>query len=295
MKKIIIGLGIIAIILVVITLNYDNIYVYYKVNQIAKDTVNCLNGKFSKNINEMTIKRYEKLRKSNEELNHYNITELVDKYIEMAEKSIEVYYYKKSGNKSTYKNNSSGAGKLYDPEKIEGGYDIRMECEELRFDIADNLTEDDIKNYNNGIFKSLLVEKLKETLDYEIKYDAIEWQINSVNDLRIELPYDCYIDYKAYIYKPNEYFKMASKVVDKQDFLIDRLSNSFVVEYKTSAGKRKKTNVSLSKFDNTYVVSLSLLGECISSASAELKSHTRDKRKEEVDREYIEKWGKYIE
>lgn len=79
MKKIIVV--IIVIILVAIIAKHNDIYKLYKVNIISKDVVNCINGEFSDIINDYTIKEYEIIHKSNEEINHYDVTEIINVYI----------------------------------------------------------------------------------------------------------------------------------------------------------------------------------------------------------------------
>ncbi len=284
MKKLIIRVGIIASILIAIILNYDSIYKAYKLNQLRNDFINDINGKFSNRTSEFLKEEYELYHKSTEDLNHYNITELIDKYIEMAEESIEVYNDKKNGNKNIFKNYKSDEGKI-NGLGLKRGADIRMEYEQLRFDIASSLTETDIKNYNNGIFKSLLIKKLKSLLDYEEINGKIEWQINSINDMRIELPYDCYIDYKAYHREDNKEFKKAVDVIFDKTFELRQNLSKVKVKYETVDNSFKEVVVHSYYNDNDgkdhYRIDLNnglLIYGADTLASAELKSYTGDRK-----------------
>lgn len=64
MEKLIVMVTITVIILVAVIVKRNDIYKVYKTSVILKDTINCLNGEFSNNINDFTIREYEVLHMS---------------------------------------------------------------------------------------------------------------------------------------------------------------------------------------------------------------------------------------
>lgn len=288
MKKIIVG--VIVTILVAIILNHKNIYRVYKLNQIKNDIINTLNGKFNDRTYQNTIRDYELYHKSIEELNHYNITELIDKYIEKGEESVEIY---KNGIHERF---FGGSENINGPVGLEYGKDIRMKIGE-QLCIEDNLTDIDIENYNEGTFRTHLTEKLKTCLDYEEKEGKIEWQINSTKDMRIELPYDCYINYKAYHREDNKEFKKAVDVVFSKEFKLGEKGNFVIIKYETTDGsiKEQETRIYYTNKDNKEYYDIALYDGLLvidadTLAEAYLSSHTVDRKKEENELRVIGEW-----
>lgn len=291
MKKRIIIVGIIITILVAIILNHKNIYRVYKLNQIKSDNINKLNGKFNDETNPYEIKAYERYQKPVEELNHYNITELINQYIKMAEESVEIY------KRDVHNRFLGGFVDMNGPPgRLESGKDIRL-TRSGELCIETNLTDIDIKNYNEGTFRTHLTEKLKTCLDYEEKEGKIEWQINSTKDMRIELPYDCYIDYKAYHREDNKEFKKAVDIIFNKDFDFEKKRDSTVlVKYETPYGTIKEKKKILSYVNRAgkeyYNISFSnlLIIDADTLAEAYLSSHTVDRKKEENELRVIGEW-----
>ena len=278
MKKSIIILGIIATILVAIVLNNKNIYRMYKINQLRNNFINELNGKFNNDTNEITKVEYELYHTSIEDLNHYNITQLVNKYIEMSEKGVEEY---KKGVLNKFEVDHIN---INEPTDVEYGKEIWMRYDELKYDIADNITDEDVKNYNNGKFRNILIEKLKTILDYEEKDDKIEWQVNSTEDIRIELPYDCYINYEAYHRKDDDVKKIIDVKFNRSFVLGQNNLDDVYVEYETyeKSIKQKVVTVYCKNINGKEHYSIPLhyvyLSGADTYAKAYLKSHTGDKK-----------------
>ena len=283
MKKIIVVVTIMTVILTVVIVKYKDIYIVYKMNQLKKDTINCINGVFSKRINERTIKDYKRLHIPNVELNHNNITALINIYISSVHNGMNIYI----------KNNEEevkGEGKYNEVNSfssVEKGNDIWMKYYDIDYAAGESFTNVDVRNYKDGTFKALLIEKLKSCLDYEENDGKIEWYINSVEDKVIELPYNCYIDYKAYNFELNTNFKRAINVdVSNFDFAIG--GGIKLVTYETKDGSTKTQNIDIYRQDDgKYYISLSrILGELKNNiAECTLSSHTLDRWKEEQRRE----------
>ena len=285
MKKIIGVITIIVIILVAITIKRNDIYKVYKTNQIANDTINCINGKFSKRIHNSTIKDYERLHTSNEELNHNNITELVNVYIDSVINGMDIYI---KNNKTVIRDGGEyiEINRFIDVEK---GKDIWMKYLTVDYAVGESFTNEDVRNYSNGKLKDLLINNLKECLDYEEQDDKIEWYINSTEDKRIVLPYDCYIDYEAYNFELNHNFKRAISV-DVSNFNFDIGGGIKEITYETVDGKNETKSVDIYRQeDGKYYVSLSSVLGTINNSKAEctLSSYTLDRWREEMETKFF--------
>ena len=288
MKKIIIGVFAMVIILITIALNHENIYKVYKLNQIERDIVNSINGKFSNRIYDKTIKDYEKLQKSLEELNHYDITNMIEPYIKFVEEGVKIYIAKKSGIDEKYKDKWEYSNRK---EDLEYGKDIEMEVFDYSDYVCYDMTDEDVENFHNGTFTNKLIEKLKTCLDYVEKDGKIEWQINDTEDKTIELPYNCYIKYKAYYVNMNVDFKKA-KSADMSKYDLNKIDNHVMVKYLTKNNNKEEREVSIYGRDKQIYVWLKdiLTNKGIHLNEAELKSHTCDRiKKEEGIREH-QKW-----
>ena len=288
MKKIIGVITIIVIILVTIIVKRNDIYKVYKTSVILKDTINCLNGEFSNNINDYTIREYEVLHMSNEELNHYNVTELIDTYMNSVLNGMSIYI---KNNKTVIKDGGEYI-EINEANDLEFGRDVWMKYYTVDYAVGESFINEDIRNYSNGRLKDLLINNLKECLDYEEQDGKIEWYINSTEDKIIELPYNCYIDYKAYNYVLDKSFRKVISVVDKSKFNLDKLGNIITVKYIMNDGKEKTKKIDVSKWDDgKYRVSLSILGKYINClAECTLSSHTLDVWRAEMEAEFFREY-----
>ena len=173
-------------------------------------------------------------------------------------------------------------------------YDLMTEA------VAKNLTQQDIRDYENGIVNELLIEKLKKCLDYQEIDGKIEWQINSIKDERIELPYNSYIDYSAYYIERNKDFKKAVNVIFEKDFKLEKNRNHVIVEYETTNGsiKRQETDLFYNERDDKKYYDISLYDLIINDsniyAKAHLSNYTYNIMEEEADKAYYEFMAPYI-
>ena len=293
MRKRIIGVGVIVIILITIVLKREDIYKTYKLNQIRNDLINNFNGKFNSRTYPYTIKDYELYHKSVEELNHYDITNIIEPYIKFVEDGVRIYIEKKAGIEKEYENIWNYSNRK---EDLEYGKDIEMKVFDYSDYVCYDMTDEDVKNLNNGTFTEKLIERLKTCLDYEEKDGKIQWQINDTEDRTIELPYNCYIEYKAYHREDNKDFKKAVDVVLGKDFELEKKTNWVIAKYKTPKDTVKEKEVPLYYIilDGKEYYDISLYNlltiDVDTLAEAELKSHTCDRiKKEEGIREH-QKW-----
>ena len=293
MKKRIIIVGVIITILVIIILKHKDIYKDYKINQIKKDFVNILNGKFSKSTDEDTIKDYKRIHKKLNELNHNNITELIELYINNVISGMNIYI---QNNEKVVVNKDAESGKINEYRDVEIGKDIYMTYYTVDYAVTDSFTSNDVKNYKDGIFTDLLIEKLKECLDYEEIDGKINWFINSIEDKIIELPYNCYIDYKAYHREDNKEFKRAVDVVFDKDFELQNNLDDIIVKYETKNGniKERKSllfygNVNKKDYYDLNIFDI-LTNGTDTVARAELNSHTLERWKYEADVAFFEEY-----
>lgn len=241
MKRIV-GVVIIVIILVAVIVKHNDIYKVHKMNQIKKDFVDILNGNFNERTNEYTKKQYIRIHQSLNELNHNNITELINVYINSIINGMDIYI---KNNEEVVVNKSWEHREINKAKDVEYGKDIWMKYYVIDYGIGESFTDFDVKNYTDGAFKDALIEKLKNCLDYEEKDNKIEWYINSIEDKRIELPYNCYIDYKAYHREDNEEFKRAVDVVFDENFELKHNLKKIKIKYETIDGRISEKEVYL--------------------------------------------------
>ena len=289
MKKIIkMFLGLVVV-LIIIIVKHKDIYKAYKTNQISKMIINCLNGNFSNMINEYTINRYKIIHMSNQDLNHNNITKQIEVYINDVINGMNIYI---RNNEKVIVNRDMKSERINNPNDIESGKDIYMTYYKVDYAVGESFTSNDVKNYKDGIFKDLLIEKLKECLDYEEIDGKINWFINSTEDKIIELPYDCYIDYKAYNYQIDKNFKKAINIVDKKKINLDKLGNIVTVKFLLNNGNEITQNIDVVKWDDgKYRISLLPLGKTITyMASSELCSHTLERWVTEAEIAFFEEY-----
>ena len=288
MKKLIGVVAIIVAILVVIIVKRNDIYKVYKTNQIKKDFVNILNGNFNERTNEFTKNEFIRIHKSLEELNHNNITDLISAYINSVLNGMDIYI---KNNKTVIRDGGNYI-EINKANDVEYGKDIWMKYLTVDYAVGESFTNEDVRNYSNGNLKDLLINNLKECLDYEEQDGKIEWYINSTEDKIIELPYNCYIDYKAYNYVLDKSFRKVISVVDKSKFNLDKLGNIITVKYIMNDGKEKTKKIDVSKWDDgKYRVSLSILGKYINClAECTLSSHTLDVWRAEMEAEFFREY-----
>ena len=293
MKKIIIGIGAIVIILITIVLKREDIYETYKTNQIRNDLKNNFNGKFNSRTYPYTIKDYELYHKSVEELNHYDITNIIESYIKFVEDGVRIYIEKKAGIEKEYENIWNYNNR---EERLEYGKDIEMKIYDYSDYVCYDMSDEDVENLNNGTFTEKLIEKLKTCLDYEEKDGKIEWQINDTEDRTIELPYNCYIEYKAYHREDNKDFKKVVDVDLGKSFKLKKKESKATVKYETLSGniKEKKVRVYYILLDDKEYYDISLFNVLTlgadTLAEAKLKSHTCDRMNEEWDAKWVREW-----
>ncbi len=289
-KKVLVVLIIVAIVISIIIYKYKDISIYYKIKQIESDTVNYLNGKFNSRTYKYTIEDYDRYLLPISSLNHHDINELIDSYIEMFEESTKMYIAQKNGEEYSVK-----VKKRQLPKGIETGKGIVMDNDVSYLALSLELTDTDVENYNNGRFRDLLIEKLKECLEYEEENGKIKWVINSTEDKTIELPYNCYIKYQAYKREKNDEFKKAlsASIIQSDRFVLSNNINSKAIEvkYETNDGNIKIKAIDLIHFYNNNVeyydmdIRSILYNKGESIAHITLKSHTGDRLEAEYSAE----------
>ena len=301
MKKYILK-SFIVLVIVFIVCNYKKIYREYSLRMIKKECLNELNGIFSEYTDEYIKKAYERYHKPIDDMNHYNVTELIETYVRMVEESLMLYINTRdkdfNANLDIKKRNKN----INDPNNLEYGKDIWMQCENIVYDIFLELEEEDFVNYNNGDFFKILISKLKKILDYNEINNKTEWKINIPYDCIIELPYNCYIDYKAYHRLNNKEYKKALDIIFDKNFELKKNIGKVIVKYETTTGEIKETQsiIYYSEYNGKDYYSIDIKNGLFiygadNIASAIISSHTRDNRIEEVDKEYFNNYSKFIE
>lgn len=164
------------------------------------------------------------------------MTELIDTYMNSVLNGMSIYI---KNNKTVIKDGGEYI-EINEANDLEFGRDIWMKYYTVDYAVGESFINEDIRNYSNGNLKDLLINNLKECLDYEEQDGKIEWYINSTEDKIIELPYNCYIDYKAYNYQLDKTFKKAISIINKRKFNIDKLGNMVTVKYIVSDGEKKQ-------------------------------------------------------
>ena len=194
-------------------------------------------------------------------------------------------------------NKDAENGKMQEYKDVEIGKDIYMTYYTVDYAVGESFTSADVKNYKDGVFREKLIEKLKECLDYEEIDGEINWFINSTEDKIIELPYDCYIDYKAYHREDNKEFKRAVDVVFGKNFELETNFSPLTVKYETVDKKIKDvdTNIYYSREKRKEDYSISLSGGLLildgdSIAKSELCSHTLERWVTEAEIAFFEEY-----
>ena len=289
MKKLIGVVAIIVAILVVIIVKRNDIYKVYKTNQIKKDFVNILNGNFNERTNEFTKNEFIRIHKSFEELNHNNITDLISAYINSVLNGMDIYI---KNNKTVIRDGGNYI-EINKANDVEYGKDIWMKYLTVDYAVGESFTNEDVRNYSNGNLKDLLINNLKECLDYEEQDGKIEWYINSTEDKIIELPYNCYIDYKAYHREDNKEFKRAIDVIFNKDFELKHNLKKVVVKYETIDGNilEKEVYLYYTKIDGKDYYDIDILNILTfgadTYAECTLSSYTLDRWREEMEAKFF--------
>ena len=289
MKKLIGVVAIIVAILVVIIVKRNDIYKVYKTNQIKKDFVNILNGNFNERTNEFTKNEFIRIHKSLEELNHNNITDLISAYINSVLNGMDIYI---KNNKTVIRDGGNYI-EINKANDVEYGKDIWMKYLTVDYAVGESFTNEDVRNYSNGNLKDLLINNLKECLDYEEQDGKIEWYINSTEDKIIELPYNCYIDYKAYHREDNKEFKRAIDVIFNKDFELKHNLKKVVVKYETIDGNilEKEVYLYYTKIDGKDYYDIDILNILTfgadTYAECTLSSYALDRWREEMEAKFF--------
>ena len=150
-----------------------------------------------------------------------------------------------------------------------------------------DITDDDILNYDNGTFTDSLINELKKCLEYEVIDNKIRWEINSIEEETIELPYNCYLVYSPYKRIKRNEFKciLDVEIKDPVRFDYNEPGFSFIIKYEDLDGSNKYIDGTIIKHKNHNGEFLSFdtpfwPTEVI--ARATLKSHTGDRREDEA-------------
>ena len=283
-KKIV--LIIITTIIILLAINHKSIYNIYKMNQYTTEYTNLLNGKFNDRTYPMLINRYSILQMPLEDLNHYDITELIDTYIDMLKKSCELYKKEKTGEDVIF----TDPPKFKNYMESEMGKDIIMRNDAWLKTFFD-ITDDDIVNYDNGTFTDLLVNELKKCLEYEVIDGKIKWEINSIEEKTIELPYNCYLEYIPYKRIKHEGVKECKQVIktelkNPKEFDASKMSFTCIITYEANDGSIEMIDGYLTRhiIDGKEYFSTELpdIWDTQDKAYATLKSHTGDRREDEA-------------
>ena len=153
-----------------------------------------------------------------------------------------------------------------------------------------DITDDDILNYDNGTFTDSLINELKKCLEYEVIDNKIRWEINSIEEETIELPYNCYLVYTPYIRIKRESVKECKKVLNvriknPETFDNDDAVYSLSIKYKDLSGNINYVEGRATKhiIDNKeYFDYHNPFWLVEDKAYATLKSHTGDRREDEA-------------
>ena len=234
-KRILIEIAV--VLLSTIVLNRETLYEIYKLNQIRNTIINSLNGKFNERVDPHTIILYEVLHKPIEELNNNNITELIDAYIDCVNDGMDTYI----------KNNEKAIEprryrythiRLKEFDDFEYGKYIGLGYDDIIIKtVGESFTSEDVTNYKNGTFKAVLINKLKECLEYKEHENKIEWYINSSVKKKIELPYECYIDYEPWDMGGGLKLKRAIDVTLDKNYRCENKTGRFAIKYETFDGE----------------------------------------------------------
>ena len=193
LKKFFLTIGIV-IILFIIGAFANKFIEHKKYVTIQNSIISFLNNdELSENFdkNELEILQYAKAKVSN----RYNITDFINNYIDSIDKSVNARINNLiSANMfySTYDDRRVGYVEFKNiTDKYHGIAIHGLKPMESKYIIM-NITDEDIVNYNQNKFDDILKSKLELIFEHD---ENDQWIINQIDDKRIELPYNVYIDY----------------------------------------------------------------------------------------------------
>lgn len=235
----------ICFIFLILIISY--LVIRYQENKVAKEINNELtdfynNGIINEHIPEYANNWYSYYVKSNVR-NRYNITNLLNDYIDKVEECIEVKISdgKKKLKDYTFEYRELGSD-THILINIHGLKDFEVEC------ILNNITEKDIELYKNKEFDNYIRNKLSDIFEYKNN----SWFLDSYEDKIFELPYNVYLDYKSNKDEPlNEVKEIKNIKISPRD--IKRINSdkkewiAFNVEYVNNFNENKQRIVHLYK------------------------------------------------
>ena len=198
-------------------------------HQVKKEALLFFNGKYSDRIWNKDLESYIRLKTPIEDLNHYDITELVNKYVELI-------MLRKNNNgledkKTLHDSRISDMKNIGKEKGLKYGKDIRMKFDKnIQYyidKVDENFTEDD------------LITELKNVIEYEENNGNIKWLINDIKEKNIELPFNCYFKYVPYNREDNTEFIEVVDIEFSDNFDPNRNGNNIIVKYKIKNGNTK--------------------------------------------------------
>ena len=277
MRKNILFCSILIVIIGIVTFKNNPIYKIYRERQIINDNINFLNGISTNNICDYYITEYERIKMPIIDLNHYDITRMIDKYIELVLLGIN-----NNGVGNNKRKNDSRISDMKNYTKkgyLEVGKDMLMKYDN---NIQYYIVNDD-KNYG----KEELTSELKKIIEYQEKDGKIKWLINDTKEKIIELPFNCYLKYTPYKRENNVDFKKVESIIFNKNFDINSTGNSAIAKYITKNGVEKTIEITIEKFEDNDKIYYScspakilvLNGDTLSEL--EFRNHNIDRLKEE--------------
>ncbi len=167
-----------------------------------QDILNFINGKSTKNIDRDTVKVYKEITK--DENVEYDISDMVSDYILKIEKTVKAVYLSNTQVKFSVDNNIVDSSSI----SLSKSY-LSTNCTPY----IEQITNEDKKDYKDGVFSKKLVEKLEKILKHKSTNMMHGWFINdtvlsnaqkvSNNKFLIELPFKVYITFTKKIVNKN--------------------------------------------------------------------------------------------
>lgn len=292
-KKVLITSFIVILILIIGIYMLRNYYIYnvYDTHQVKKEAINFFNGKFSNKIWDKSLEGYDRLKTPIEDLNHYDITKIVDKYIELV-----MLRKNNNGLEDKKKIHDSRISDMRKYEK-EGPFKYGKDIE-MRYD---NNIQYYIVNVDKNYTKEKLISELKNILEYEEVDGKIKWMINDIKEKVIELPFNCYFKYVPYNREDNTEFIEVVDIEFADNFDPNRDGNNIIVKYKIKNGDiRTKLTYGDKIIENKKIyysfspaTILTLNGE--HPATLSLRNHDIDRIEEEDNKMREEKANKFYQ
>ena len=249
----------ICLIFLIIAIVY--LTIRYQENKVAKEINNELiyfynNGTINEHIPDYGSGWYNYYIKSNVR-NRYDITNLLNDYIDIVKECIEV---KISDGKKRLKE--------YTFEYRELGSDTHIHInmyglkDFIKKYILNNISEIDIEFYKNGNFDNYIKSQLLDIFDYQNN----RWYLDSYEDKIYELPYNVYLNYKSNKDEPlnevKEIRNIKIDLIDVKKIKSDKKERiNFTIEYLNNLNEIKQKNLSLfkMKLNESYYFDISFL------------------------------------